>query len=88
MAKTTTKSRKKATKSRKKASVGSTSTCKAVGSRRKVGQKNYKISAYRSSKRDAQKIADSHRSKGKGKLARVMEATCGGKKTYQVLTFG
>lgn len=87
--KTKKSSRKKTTAGKKsRGRVGNSNSCKAVGSRKKVGEKSYKVAAYKSTKSAAQKVADNHRSKGKGKLARVVSTTCAGKKTYQVLTYG
>jgi len=82
--------KKKTATKKSKSRVGSSKSdsCKAVGSRKKVGEKSYKVAAYKSTKAQAQKVADNHRSKGKGKLARVAQVTCSGKKTYQVLTYG
>lgn len=70
--------------------VGRTSknSCKAVGSRRTVGGKSFKIKSYSKTKTAAKKAAENHRKKGAKKLARVVEVTCGGKKMYQVLTRG
>lgn len=82
--------KKKASTKKRKSRVGSSKSdsCKAVGSRKKIGEKTYKVAAYKSTKAQAQKVAENHRAKGKNKLARVAQVTCSGKKTYQVLTRG
>lgn len=60
-------------------------TCPTVGSRRKFGKDNMTLKKKFKSKRDAKKMAENHRAKGKGKKARVVPSkTCG----YQVYTKG
>ncbi len=58
--------------------------CASVGSKKKIGDKTYTLKARRKSKTEAKKLAESHRKKGKGKLARVVKDGCG----YCIMTRG
>lgn len=86
--------KKTSTRRKTKAKVGSTSkkttagkakkACAAVGATVTLAGQRFKVKQYSKTKTAAKKVADSHRAKGKGKLARVTKTTCG----WRVVTKG